>query len=111
MPLGVLLFNENVVDDMTKILDRVQKYIPVTPYEEQRTLPNGEIVFHEDFKIHRIPVTGDQVTVARIRGAKAARHNSENALDRLEGALPFVEDWHARQTFMMVCNNSDMYKI
>ena len=87
---------------MTKILDRVHKYIPVTPYEEQRTLPNGEVVIHKDYKIHRIPVTGDQITVARILGAKAARHSSENKLDRLEGALPFVEDWHARQTFMMV---------
>lgn len=65
---------------MTKILDRVHKYIPVTPYEEQRTLPNGEVVIHKDYKIHRIPVTGDQVTVARIRGAKAARHSSKNKL-------------------------------
>ena len=74
----------NVVDDMTRVHN-----------EEQRTLPNDEVVLHKDFKIHRIPVTGDQVTVA-------ARHNSENKLDHLEGALPFVEDWHARQTLMMV---------
>lgn len=87
---------------MAKILDEVHKYIPVTPYEDQRTLPNGQTAFHKDYHIQRIPVTGDQVTVARICGAKVARHNSENKLDRLEGALPFVEDWHTRQTLMMV---------
>jgi len=104
VPLGVLLYNENKVDDIAKILDRAQvhKYIPVIPSDDLRMLPNGQMVPHKDFKVHCIPVTGDQVTVARIRGARAARHGSEKKLDRLEGIVPFVEDWHTRQTMMMV---------
>ena len=98
----MLLYNENVVDEMAKTLDELNKYIPMTATNEDIILPNGDTVNHQDFDVIRIPITGDQVTVARIRAAQLARHSSENSRDRLEGVLPFVEDWHARQVIVMV---------
>ena len=92
------LYNENVVDEMAKTLDELNKYIPMTATNEDIILPNGDTVNHQDFDVIRIPITGDQVTVARIRAAQLAR----NSRDRLEGVLPFVEDWHARQVIVMV---------
>ena len=100
----MLLYNENIVDQMAKALDELNKYIPSTAVDCEITLPDGNTINHTDFKLQHIPITGDQVTVARIRSAKAARSTSENSLDRLEGVLPIVEDWHARQTFMTVCS-------
>lgn len=98
----MLLYNENIVDEMAKTLDELNKYIPAIPTDNTIYLPNGTTINHKDFDLIRIPVTGDQVTVARIRGAQSARRSSENSRDRLEGALPFVEDWHTRQVLVMV---------
>jgi len=53
-------------------------------------LPNGQMVPYKDFKdfkVHCIPITGDQVTVARICGARATRHGSKNKLDCLKGIV------------------------
>ncbi len=49
---------------------------------------------------------GDQLTVARARGARRILSNSHNGFDRLEGLVPVVEDWHAKVTFMKVCTCS-----
>ena len=88
---------------IAKTLDELNNYIPMTATNKDIILPNGDTVNHQDFDIIRIPITGDQVTVARIRAAQLARHSSEkNSRDRLEGVLPFVEDWHARQVIVMV---------
>ena len=46
-------------------------------------------------------VGGDQVTVARIRGAQRIRGNSETS-QRLEGILPVAEDLHAKMCFLEV---------
>lgn len=102
VPLGVLLLNENKVDEMCKILDELHKYIPTTTTEGV-TLPDGQVFTHEDYRLIQILLGGDQLTVARVRGAVAARSSHENARDRLEGVIPVVEDWHARQVLMQVC--------
>ena len=46
---------------------------------------------------------GDQLTAARIRGAISLRCNHPNALERFEGLIPPVEDWHSRMVLMKVC--------
>ena len=39
---------------------------------------------------------GDQLTVARVRGIQALWQAQDRPVDRLEGLIPVVEDWHAR---------------
>ena len=46
------------------------------------------------------------MTVARVRGSKQVRSNSERGQDRLEGLVPVVEDWHAKGCFLTVRRNS-----
>lgn len=38
---------------------------------------------------------GDQLTVARVRGAQKLRCNEFTPADRLEGLIPFSQDWHS----------------
>ena len=45
---------------------------------------------------------GDQLTCERVRSAKMARLQTPDAVQRLEGLLPKVEDWHALQAFYQV---------
>lgn len=103
VPLGILLFNENKVDEMCKILDELHKYVPSMSTEEEIALPDGRVFSHNDYKLSQILLGGDQVTVARVRGAVGVRSNHENAQDRLEGIVPVIEDWHSRQVLMQVC--------
>ncbi len=102
VPVGVLLFNENKVDEMCKILDELHKYVPAKKTHTEITLPDGGTLPHDDYKLYQVLLGGDQLTVARVRGAVAIRSNHENAKDRLEGIVPVVEDWHARQVLMQV---------
>ena len=50
VPLGVLLFNENKVDEMCKILDRLHKYVPSTRTAKESILPDGRAFTHSDYK-------------------------------------------------------------
>lgn len=50
----------------------------------------------------RILLGGDQLTVAHVRGTQALRATEDKAIDRLEGIIPIVADWHARMTLMIV---------
>jgi len=45
---------------------------------------------------------GDQLTVARARGAQGILSNSHTGFDRLEGLVPVVEDWHAKVCILEV---------
>ena len=53
----------------------------------------NEEVLH--VKCHQVLLGGDQLTVKRARSAIAQRSNSEDARGRLEGLMPFAQDWHA----------------
>jgi len=95
--------NENRIDEMAEILDQVHKYVPTQSYEVTTNLvDDGEEIVHTDYNFHQIACTGDQLTVARQRTAKAVRHHSEDELDRLEGLVPSVEDWHTKQLLVKV---------
>ena len=85
VPLGVLLKNENKTEEMIKILETLHKYVPRSE--------NG---------LKEVFLGGDQLTCERVRGAKMARLQAQDAAQRLEGLLPKVEDWHALQAFYHV---------
>ena len=47
-------------------------------------------------------IGGDQLTVARARGAQKAKANATSPLGRLDGLVPMVEDWHAKVVLLGV---------
>ena len=52
--------------------------------------------------MHHILFGGDQLTVARARGAIRQRQTSETAMGMMEGLIPVVEDWHAKVCLISV---------
>lgn len=87
VPLGVLLKNENVTEDMIEILETLHKYVP------QCGSAGG---------LKPVFLGGDQLTCERIRGAKLARLQAPQPSQRLEGLSAKVEDWHALQAYYQV---------
>ena len=102
MPLGVLLFNENNLDEMSQILAHYMKLVPTFPAKGHHTLTNGISIDFDDSRFHSILFGGDQLTVARMRSTQVLRDTQERKVDRLEGVIPVVEDWHARMTLLKV---------
>ena len=91
---------------MTLIMDHIQQYMPSRSVHTSRTLPNSE-TFNEDKQyLHRILFGGDQLTVARARGGIAIRQDHDFAKQKLDGMLPTIDDWHAKQCFLKVCRFS-----
>ena len=88
---------------MSKILAHYMELVPTRPSKGHFRLPNGSILEFDDTKFYSILFGGDQLTVARIRGSQALRDIQEKKVDRLEGIIPVIEDWHARMTLMKVC--------
>jgi L1 cell adhesion molecule like protein len=105
VPLGVQLFNENKLEDMSKILANLHKLVPTREKTGKLTLPNGGTLEFDDTTFFQILLGGDQLTVARARGTQALRASHETARDRLEGIIPVCEDWHSRMTFLRVSIN------
>jgi len=86
---------------MTDILDDLSKYVPV--HVASRTETIGDKTFDiDDSRLHQTLVFGDQLTVARARGAARLRDDDTTALHRLEGFIPAVADWHARMCLLQV---------
>ena len=69
--MGVLLYNENKLDEMSKILEHFMQFVATVPKEGRVLLPNGSFLDYDDTRFFRILVGGDQLTVARIRGTQA----------------------------------------
>ena len=106
VPLGIILKNENKIDEMVQILSELQQYVSFA----QKTVEvdvDGEDEPHELIidRFHSILLGGDQLTVSRIRSAQAARLNSECGSGQLRGFTPVVEDWHAKLSLMEVFNS------
>ena len=57
-------------------------------------LPNKSVVVFEHTRFHSVLFSGDQLTVARIRGTQTLCDTQDKAIDRLEGVISVVEDWH-----------------
>jgi hypothetical protein len=88
---------------MIDILDHIQSsYVPVQPnvdVDEDDDDPHNDPVTIQD----RIFFGGDQLTEERSCNAKLARSDGDNGIERLEGIMPKVEDWHASRLIYQVC--------
>lgn len=98
----MLLLNENKLEDMSKTLEHYMKLVPSFSAEGKYTLSNGEVISFDDTRFWEVLFGGDQLTVARTRGTQALRDTEETALNRLQGIVPIVEDWHTRMIFLKV---------
>lgn len=106
VPLGVIMKNENKLDQMCLILDELQQYCPTLSEEVDVTLPDGQIMTHKQVKVYEVGFGGDQLTCARVKGAQGLRKGHDFADHQLQSFVPFVEDWHCRLTFVTVCTIS-----
>ena len=103
VPLGIIMKNENKIDEMVDILTDLQ-YIPMTTYTKTVDVPGtGDTELIKLDSLHHLLIGGDQLTAERIRGAQSLRKNSTHAAGHLEGFVPVSEDWHAKVCFLQVC--------
>ena len=90
-------------------MSEFHKYVPTHSQEGQLALPNGSTIEFDDTKFFQILFGGDQLTVARARGAQALRATHDTAKERLEGLCPVLEDWHARMILLKVLLHDTYY--
>ena len=83
-------------------MDKLHEYVPTKLVVTEKTLVSGEVKRMEDYAMYKNLIGGDQLTVARVRGSAAARVDHQTKKDRLEGFVPVVEDWHAKQCLLKV---------
>lgn len=102
MTLGVDLYNENKVDHMCKIMETHHQYVPKVNKVKKVPLPDGELEEIQTISTWDTLFGGDQLTVARARGAIAIRCGHDDPEEQLTGLKPVVEDWHSRMTLMKV---------
>lgn len=84
---------------MCKIMERHYSYVPKLGRIENMNLPSGESEEIRRLDTWTTLFGGDQLTVARARGAINIRRGHDDPEDQLQGLL---EDWHARLTLMKV---------
>ena len=106
----MLLLNENKIDEMILILQHMQKYVPTVEREEKISIPSLEkVVLKSNTVQHPILFGGDQLTVARTRGAQIAMSNSNDSVKRLQGLIPVIQDWHMEVILTEVYNDHNNY--
>ena len=88
------------------ILQHIQSYVPSKLVQRRMSVPGSdEVVSFDDQDFATTLVGGDQLTVARIRGAQLIRSNSGTNQDRFAGILPVAEDWHTKLCLLQVIHN------
>lgn len=93
--------DEKKLDEMVHVLEHLHQYVPTVSREEKADVPGTEQqVTLQVHDFHQVLLGEDQLTVARIRGAQRIRVSSESASARLQGFIPVVEDWNAKQCLM-----------
>ena len=103
VPLGVLLRDENKLEEMVDVLVNLQQYVPLTIHSKEVEVPSTEETMSmQEAHIHQILFGGDFLTAKRARGAQRIRSNSTHDYDKLKGFLPVSEDWHTKQCFLSV---------
>lgn len=91
-------------EEMTDVMKHLQQYVPIESEEGEVEDPaNGETVKITIDHFHYILFGGDQLTVERAFGVKNSKQNENRGLDRIEGLVPVIEDWHAKVIFLKVC--------
>lgn len=95
--------NEIKNEDMVEVLKHLQQYVPTKSEEVEIEDPDdGEIVKVSVNQFHYLLFGGDQLTVERSTGAKNSMNNENRSVDRLEGLVPVVEDWHSKVCLLKV---------
>ena len=103
VPLSMLFRNEIKHEDMVGIMTHLHSYVPTDTTVDECIDPttNEAVPLYLD-KFHHILFGGDQLTVERATGSKKERNNEDRGIDRLEGLVPVVEDWHAKVVVLKV---------
>ena len=76
------------------------KYVPTLPADGTLVCPNGREVIYDETRFDTKLLGGDQLTVARVRGTQYLRDSEDKRVDRYEGLIPTIEDWHARMIML-----------
>ena len=106
VPLGIIMKNENKLDEMVDILTSLHKYVPVHELSGSVAVPGS--IEPQPIKVeimHKTLFGGDQMTAARARSAPRLRENSQLPTSCLEGCIPIAEDWHTKLCLLEVRNS------
>ena len=97
------MLNENKGDKMIEILKHLHQYVPEEETEEEVYISSEQrCVKKHTVHQHKLLFGGDQLTVARIRGAQTAMCNATNSRMKLEGFIPTIQDWHTQVVLIEV---------
>ena len=97
------MLNENKGDDMIEILKHLHQYIPQEEIEKEIYIPHMNIYRKKPVVYqHKLLLGGDQLTVARVRGAQTAMSNGTSPNIKLEGFIPTIQDWHTQVVLIEV---------
>ena len=91
-PLRIIFKSENNSDEMIDFMKQLQQYSPVIETMKLRYIPSMDKTREVTSGIGK-PVLfgGDQLTVARARGAQKAKVHATSLLSRLDGLVPMIE--------------------
>ena len=100
--MGVQLLNENKLDEMcTILLELQQRYCPAVKTLEIVDNGDGTTSECESLKHYQILFDGDQLTIARARGAIRLRENHAPD-EQINSFQPAITDWHSQMTLVSV---------
>ena len=103
MPLGILPKNENRGDEMVEIAAHHHQFVPVEESIEERIIKStGAVARIPVAIVHPLCMGGDQLTAARMRGARKSKVHEATVTKRLEGLVPVAEDWHTKMNILGV---------
>ena len=83
-------------------MDILHKYVPTKVEFSDDPFEEFDVEDCEEYKFHCLLLGGDQLSVARSCTSIAVRADHDLKREHLEGLLPVVEDWHAKQTLLKV---------
>ena len=84
-------------------MNHLHQYSPLSETTELHYIPSiDKTVEVTSARGRPILFGGDQLTVARARGAQKAKVNSTSPSSRLEGLVPMIEDWHSKVVLLKV---------
>ena len=88
---------------MVDILSHFHQYVPSIESTKCVYVDGiGETVEVPQASLYKLLFGGDQLTVARARGAMNTRINPPSPSGRMAGLIPCIEDWHVQIILMKV---------
>ena len=102
--MGVLPKNENVSSEMVEIMSHYHQYVPMTEFNDTEVLEGSgeQINMINSVTLQCVFMWRSTNCIARARLAKNVRDNAESPSEQLEGLIPVVLDWHAKQALLGV---------